>query len=80
MQHLLQWRHRYGKVVTLAKIYAAFVEQPVHRLTWSLIAALNYIGLGCDVSNVFAKAPAPKEPFYMVRGRTIPPLVGELSW
>jgi hypothetical protein len=36
-----------------------------HRLTWSLIAALNYVGLGCDVSNAFAKAPAPKEPFYM---------------
>jgi hypothetical protein len=57
---------RYGKVVTLAKTYAACVKQPAHCLTWSLIAALNYVGLGCDVSNAFAKAPAPKEPFYMV--------------
>jgi hypothetical protein len=57
---------RFGKVVTLAETYAACVEQPAHRLTWSLIAALNYVGLGCDVSNAFAEAPAPKEPFYMV--------------
>jgi hypothetical protein len=57
---------RYGKVVTLAETYAACVEQPAHRLTWSLIAALNYIGHGCDVSNAFAEAPAPKEQFYMV--------------
>jgi hypothetical protein len=30
------------------------------------IAALNYVGLGCDVSNAFAEALPPKEPFYMV--------------
>jgi hypothetical protein len=57
---------RHGKVVTLAETYAACVEQPAHRLTWALIAALNYVGLGCDVSNAFAEAPPPKEPFYMV--------------
>jgi hypothetical protein len=57
---------RFGKVVTLAKTYAACAEQPAHRLTWSLIAALNYVGLGCYVSNAFAEAPTPKEPFYMV--------------
>ena len=56
---------RHGKVVTLAETYAACVEQPVHRLTWATFAALNYIGLGCDVSNAFAEAPGPKEPFYM---------------
>jgi hypothetical protein len=48
---------RFGRVVTLAETYTACVKQPAHRLTWSLIASLNYVGLGCD---------APKEPFYMV--------------
>ena len=57
---------RFGKVVTLAETYAACIVQPANRLTWSLIAALNYVGLGCDVSNAFAEAPAPKEPLYMV--------------
>jgi hypothetical protein len=56
---------RFSKVVTLAKAYAACVEHPAHRLMWSLIATLNYVGLGCDVSNAFPEAPAPKEPFYM---------------
>jgi hypothetical protein len=42
------------------------VEQPAHRLTWALIAALNYVGLRCDVSNAFAEAPPPNKPFYMV--------------
>jgi hypothetical protein len=56
----------FGKVVTLAETYAACVKQPAHRLTWSLIAALNYVGLRCNVSNAFVEAPAPKEAFYMV--------------
>lgn len=41
------------------------VEQPAHRLTWALIAALNYIALGCDVGNAFAEADAPAEGFSM---------------
>lgn len=56
---------RYGKVVTLADTYAACVEQPAHRLTWALVAALNYIAIGADVGNAFAEAPAPAEGFYM---------------
>jgi hypothetical protein len=71
---------RYGKVVTLAETYAVCVEQSAHRLTWSLIAALNYVGLGCDVSNAFAEAPPPpKRAILHGRGRTSPRLVGELS-
>jgi hypothetical protein len=56
---------RYGKVITIAETYAACVEQPAHRLTWALIAALNYIGLGVDIGNAFAEAPPPKDPFFM---------------
>jgi hypothetical protein len=56
---------RYGKVITIAETYAACVEQPAHRLTWALIAALNFIGLGVDIGNAFAEAPPPKDPFFM---------------
>jgi hypothetical protein len=56
---------RYGKIITLADTYAACVEQPSHRLTWALVAALNYIAIGADVGNAFAEADGPKEGFYM---------------
>lgn len=56
---------RHGKVITLAETYAACVEQPIHRLSWAITAALNHISLGCDVSNAFAEAPPPKIPFFM---------------
>jgi hypothetical protein len=54
---------RYGAAITLAKTYAACVEQPVHRLTWAISAALNLICKGYDVGNAFAEAPAPTPPF-----------------
>jgi hypothetical protein len=34
---------RYGEAITLAETYAACVEQPVHRLTWGISAAMNLI-------------------------------------
>ena len=57
---------KHSKIVTLAETYAACVEQPAHRLTWAIIAGLNYVGLGCDVSNAFVEAPPPKKPYFMV--------------
>jgi Reverse transcriptase (RNA-dependent DNA polymerase) len=56
---------RHGKIVTLAETYAACVEQPIHRLAWAISAAINYICIGCDVSNAFAEAPGPSKLFYM---------------
>eukprot|EP00934_Nitzschia_sp_Nitz4_P000755 Nitzschia sp. Nitz4//scaffold72_size95085//6004//8247//NITZ4_004742-RA/size95085-processed-gene-0.2-mRNA-1//1//CDS//3329557321//755//frame0 len=56
---------RYGKVITFAETYAACVEQAAHRLTWALVAALNYVAIGCDAANAFAEADAPKDQFYM---------------
>jgi Reverse transcriptase (RNA-dependent DNA polymerase) len=56
---------RHGKIVTLAETYAACVEQPIHRLAWAISAAINYICLGCNVSNAFAEAGPPGKPFYM---------------
>ena len=32
---------------------------------WALVAALNYIALGCDVGNTFAEADGPKVQFFM---------------
>jgi len=57
---------RYGEAVTLAETYASCVEQPIHRLTWALSAALNLTVRGYDVGNAFAEAPAPDKPFYMM--------------
>jgi hypothetical protein len=56
---------RYGAAITLAETYAACVEQPVHRLTWAISAAMNLICKGYDVGNAFAEAPAPTSPFFM---------------
>ena len=41
------------------------VEQPIHRLTWAISAALNLCCKGYDVGNAFAEAPAPVDPFFM---------------
>ena len=41
---------RQGKIVTLAETYAACVEQPIHRLTWAILASMNYVGVGFDVT------------------------------
>ena len=56
---------QYGAAVTLAETYAACVEQPIHRLTWAISAALNLYCKGYDVGNAFAEAPAPVDPFFM---------------
>eukprot|EP00980_Cylindrotheca_fusiformis_P005286 scaffold1135_cov105-Cylindrotheca_fusiformis.AAC.2 len=56
---------RFGKIITLADTYAVCVEQPAHQLTWSLVAALNYIAIGADVGNAFAEAAGPKDGLYM---------------
>ena len=49
----------------MAETYAACVEQPIHRLTWAILASMNYVGVGFDVSNAFAEAPPPDEQYYM---------------
>jgi hypothetical protein len=56
---------RHGNFFTLAETYAGCMEQPIHCLHWAISAAINYIRLGCDVSNAFAEASPPSKPFYM---------------
>ena len=56
---------QYGAAITLAETYAAYVEQPVHRLTWAISAAMNLICKGYDVGNAVAEALAPTSQFFM---------------
>ena len=69
---------RHGKVITIAETYAACVEQPIHRLMWAIMASINYIGLGADVSNAFAEATPTERPFLHGSRRPIHRLVGQL--
>ena len=52
--------------MTLAETYASCVEQPAHRLTWALAAALDLIYIRYDVGNAFAEAPwGESGPFFI---------------
>ena len=57
--------HDMEKQLHWQKTYASYVEQPIHRLTWSISAAQNLYCKGYDVGNAFSKAPPPINPFYM---------------
>ena len=50
---------------TIGKTYAACLEQPTHRLTWAISAALGLVCKGYDVGNAFAEAPASNFKFFM---------------
>ncbi len=54
-----------GQVLILAKTYANCVEQTSARLFYAVAAAKNMLIFGADVSNAFAEAPPPKQPFFI---------------
>ena len=56
---------RSGKVLVLAETYANCVEQTSSRLFYAVAAAENLLVFGADVSNAFAEAPPPKQPFFI---------------
>ena len=56
---------RSGQVQVLAETYANCVEQTSARLFYAVAAAENLLIFGADVSNAFAEAPAPKQPFFI---------------
>jgi hypothetical protein len=56
---------RSGMVRVLAKTYANCVDQTSARLFYAVAAAKNLLVFGADVSNAFAKAPPPKQGFYI---------------
>ena len=54
-----------GQVLVLAKTYANCIDQTSARLFYAVAAAENMLIFGTDVSNAFAKAPPPKQPFFI---------------
>jgi hypothetical protein len=56
---------RSGKVLILAETYANCVEQTSSRLFYAVTATGNLLVFGADVSNAFAEAPPPKQPFFI---------------
>ena len=56
---------RSGQVRVLAETYANCIKQTSARLFYAVAAAKNLLVFGADVSNAFAEAPAPKQPFYI---------------
>jgi hypothetical protein len=56
---------RSGSVQILDKTYANCVDQTSSRLFYAIAAAENLLIFGADISNAFAKAPPPKQGFYI---------------
>jgi hypothetical protein len=56
---------RLGMVRILAETYANCVDQTSSRLFYAISAAENMLIFGADVSNAFAKAPPPKQGFFV---------------
>jgi hypothetical protein len=56
---------RSGMVRILDKTYANCVDQTSSRLFYAVSAAENLLVFGADVSNAFAKAPPPRQGFFV---------------
>lgn len=56
-----RWHH----TIKLGQTYAKSFATDSERLFWALAAKHWYIVVGADVSNAFAKAPAPGDTFYI---------------
>ena len=56
---------RSGMVRILDETYANCVDQTSSRLFYAVSAAENLLIFGADVSNAFAKAPPPKQGFFV---------------
>jgi hypothetical protein len=60
---------RSGQAQILDETYANFVDQTSARLFYAIAAAENLAVFGADVSNAYAKAPPPKQGFYIYPDR-----------
>jgi hypothetical protein len=49
----------------LDETYAKCVDQTSSRLFYAISAAENLLVFGADVSNAFAKAPPPRQGFFV---------------
>jgi hypothetical protein len=57
-----RWRQKFK----LGQTYANSLATDNERLFWALSAKHNLIVISADVSNTFAKAPAPGDTFYII--------------
>ena len=55
-----------GQARILNETYANCVDQTGTRIFYSIAAAESLLIFGADVSNSFAKAPPPKQGFYII--------------
>jgi hypothetical protein len=58
-------KHDVYAVKVLDKVYANCVDQTSAHLFYAVAAAENLLVFGSDVCNAFAKAPPPKQGFYI---------------
>jgi hypothetical protein len=56
---------RSGQVFVLTETYTNCVKQTSAWLFYAVAAAENLLVFGGDVSNAFAEAPPPKQPFFV---------------
>jgi hypothetical protein len=56
---------RSSQVRVLAETYANCIEQTSAQLFYAVAAIKNLLVFGADISNAFAEAPAPKQPFFI---------------
>jgi hypothetical protein len=59
----------FGLVKILDKVYANCINQTSSRLFYAISATKNLLIFGSDVCNAFAKAPPPKQGFYICPDR-----------
>ncbi len=60
-----------GQVLVLAETYANCVDQTSARLFYAVVSAENLLIFGANVSNAFAEAPPPKQPFFIQPDRAL---------
>mmetsp|Transcript_14552 Transcript_14552/g.20797 ORF Transcript_14552/g.20797 Transcript_14552/m.20797 type:complete len:1557 (+) Transcript_14552:1335-6005(+) len=51
--------------VTMGHIFANALSPNAERLFWAIVAKEGLTAIGADVSNAFAEAPPPHQPFYV---------------
>jgi hypothetical protein len=54
-----------GQVLVLEETYANCVDQTSAQLFYAVASTEDLLIFGADVSNAFAEAPPPKQPFFI---------------
>ena len=51
--------------ITLARTYAAYIDQSSCQLFWAIVAMKYKFAFSSDAVNAFKDAPPPKSPLYL---------------